>query len=579
MKVKIIRKDIVPKYYVCEYNNNEVILNENIITNENICKITPIKSAINLEGKIINKWKVLFYIGDRKWICQCECGRYCAVNSYKLRYNGTASCGHEKIKDLSGKVFNEWTVDYYAGTEHGMSKWMCTCSCGKIKEVYAARLINGRSKSCGHNTNAFKDITNQKFGEWTALRFTGNHSWLCRCSCGVEKEVATKSLLNGDSKSCGHMIKQYRNRTMIEKYGETSIRKLSNKRSIEQINTLSNKELLKNFILENFDNKCTALELSEALGVNTYNIYKKIHEYNLEELIVIDYNSSKYEKEIVEYIKKISSCEILLRDRTVLQCKELDIYIPSHKLAIEFNGDYWHSTIFKDKYYHQQKTLDCAKQGIRLIHIFEHEWNDNSTKMIILNIIKNIMNNDTNTVWARNTNIISISGIESHDFLNKYHLQKSSNASISIGCYYQNELIGVMTFGKPRFNTNYEYELHRLCWKNGIKVIGGSEKLFKYFIKKYNPQSIITYSDISKFTGNVYTRLGFKPIKPNPITEPNYIWYNQFNKSTLTRYQTMKHKLIEKDIGNNEQTENEIMYDLDYVKVYDSGNIKLEWRA
>ena len=92
------------------------------------------------------------------------------------------------------------------------------------------------------------------------------------------------------------------------------------------------------------------------------------------------------------------------------------------------------------------------------------------------------------------------------------------------------------------------------------------------------PQSIITYSDISKFTGNVYTRLKFKPIQPNPITEPNYIWVDKKTGSVLTRYKTQKHKLLEFGIGNIEQTENEIMLEQGYYKIYNSGNIKLEYK-
>ena len=131
-----------------------------------------------------------------------------------------------------------------------------------------------------------------------------------------------------------------------------------------------------------------------------------------------------------------------------------------------------------------------------------------------------------------------------------------------------------MSFGNPRFNNEYEYELIRLCWKDNIKVVGGSEKLFTYFKNSYKPSSIVTYCNISKFGGKVYTSLGFKLCG---ITETNYVWTkNKFNE-TLTRYQTQKHKLVEQGLGTEEQTEDEIMKQLGYIKVYDSGNIILEW--
>jgi hypothetical protein len=94
-------------------------------------------------------------------------------------------------------------------------------------------------------------------------------------------------------------------------------------------------------------------------------------------------------------------------------------------------------------------------------------------------------------------------------------------------------------------------------------------------MEKYNPSSIISYCDISKFTGNSYLRLGFKLAK---ITEPNYKWVSLETNDVKARYQTQKHVLVEKGLGTEDQTEIEIMHDLGYVKIYDCGNIRFEWR-
>ena len=45
----------------------------------------------------------------------------------------------------------------------------------------------------------------------------------------------------------------------------------------------------------------------------------------------------------------------------------------------------------------------------------------------------------------------------------------------------------------------------------------------------------------------------------------------------LPRYKTQKQKLLSKGFGTKEQTEDDIMESLGYYKVYDSGNLKLEW--
>ena len=251
---------------------------------------------------------------------------------------------------------------------------------------------------------------------------------------------------------------------------------------------------------------------------------------------------------------------------------ELDIYIPNKMIAFEFNGNYWHS--LKDKNYHQQKTLKCIESKVRLVHIFEYEWDNNDKQNKLKNYIKDILC-DKCIIHARKTHIELIDSEKAKIFLNKYHLQGYVASAIYLACIYNEEIIGVMTFGKPHFDNNYQYELLRLCWKDGIIVIGGINKLFKHFISNYNPESIVCYSDLSKFTGMGYTRIGFKLVN---ITKPNYVWASHHGNVTLSRYQTQKSKLIKKGLGKIEQTEDEIMQLHGYYKVYDCGNLKLEWK-
>jgi hypothetical protein len=264
-------------------------------------------------------------------------------------------------------------------------------------------------------------------------------------------------------------------------------------------------------------------------------------------------------------------------DRTILHGKELDIYIPDKKLAIEFNGTYWHSTVYKDKNYHQEKSLECLKQGVQLIHIFEYEWINSDTKGKIISLLQHRLGSSEETVFGRFITIKEIDSDDCAEFLEKYHLQGATPSQIKIGAFYNNELIGVMTFGTPRFNSNYEYELIRLAWKSGLKAVGGTEKLFNYFIENYKPTSIISYCNLAKFSGEVYQRLGFK-LDGTGLTVPNYVWVNSVNNDVLTRYQTQKQKLIDSGLGDLGNTEDEIMENLGYFKIYDAGNLKFIWK-
>lgn len=98
--------------------------------------------------------------------------------------------------------------------------------------------------------------------------------------------------------------------------------------------------------------------------------------------------TSILEQEMQDYIKSLYT-NIICNSRKVLTHNELDVYIPDLKLAFEFNGIYWHSTEYKDKYYHIRKTLACKEKGITLIHIFEDTWmlNKDYAKQIIKHAI------------------------------------------------------------------------------------------------------------------------------------------------------------------------------------------------
>jgi very-short-patch-repair endonuclease len=362
----------------------------------------------------------------------------------------------------------------------------------------------------------------------------------------------------------------------MNKYGDTCPSKASNPRTAEQLEILSNKEMFAYFIIKyaSMCGKPNSYELAKIFSVDRATILNKVRQYNIENMIVIKSNISNEEKQLQEYIKSITTCNVITNSKKIVDNYELDIYIPEKKIAIEFNGTYWHSTLQKDKKYHQNKTLACAKQGIRLIHIFEYEWKDEVTQTKIKEYLSSLLNDNRNVIYARKTEIKEITSETAKQFLEQYHLQGYIASKINIGCFYENNLIGVLTFGFPRFNHSCQYELHRLCWKSNVAVIGGLEKMFSYFKKTYNPTSIITYSDITKFTGNCYLKLGFKV---ESITEPNYVWVEDSTNKVLPRYQTQKHKLIKAGLGEETQTEDEIMNSLGYLKVYNSGNIKLYW--
>lgn len=534
-------------------------------------------------GDRFGEWEVLSYEGNKKYLCRCSCGNEKLVFRENLLNGSSTSCGHNKnhYGDLTGKQINEWTV---LGKEGYLYK--CQCSCGKIQLVGQKDLMSGRSKQCGHGYNIRTDITGQKFGKWTVLKYLGNQMYLCRCSCEnhTTKAIRKADLLNGRSTQCGCSKHDKAQQTLLERYGDIGPNRVNNPRTPEQIKAVQQKENLRAFILEHSDlGVIPQTDLANLLGVGLQRASVLVREYGLEDLVQFNCTQSEDERNLARWLENDLGCKVVTRDRQLLDGKEIDIYLPDYKIGIEYNGNYWHSYPVKDMKYHQDKSIQAAKVGIRLIHIFEYEWKDSEIQEKIKNYLYDIVKSDSiDRIYARNTVVSEISPAEQYKFQDKYHLQGRATASIHLGIYEKSDkdkknLLGIMTFGKPRFNSQYEYELIRMCFKPKVSIVGGAQKMFKHFLDVYKPKQILTYSDISKFTGGVYKQMGMRAVQDNYMTVPNYVWVRTQDSSFLNRYQTTKQKLIDNGLGSDDQTENDIMTWSGYVKVYDCGQLKYEY--
>lgn len=213
------------------------------------------------------------------------------------------------------------------------------------------------------------------------------------------------------------------------------------------------------------------------------------------------------------------------------------------------------------KDYHMNKSNVAFNNNYHCIHIWD--W-DNKEKVINLLLPKE-------KIYARDCLIKEIDKETLDNFLNNYHLQNTcKNQTVRLGLYYKDTLIQTMTFGKPRYNKNYEYELLRLCSLPKYLVIGGSKKLFKYFLNNYKPKSIISYCDNSKFRGNIYTDLGFKLLNKDI---PSKHWFNIKTKQHITDNllrQRGYDQLFNTNYGKGTSNE-ELMLNNGFVEIYDCG--------
>jgi hypothetical protein len=279
---------------------------------------------------------------------------------------------------------------------------------------------------------------------------------------------------------------------------------------------------------------------------------------------------SDSEKKLFNFIQDNYKGEILNNIRNIIG-QELDVYLPDLKLAFEFNGLYWHSSYYRNNDYHYNKTNKCIDNNIRLIHIWEDDWlyKNDIIKSMILNLL-----GKSNKIYARDCDIRIVNKQECRDFLNDNHLQGYVASKVAIGLYHKTELVSIMTFGSLRKCLNqdskkYYYELLRFCNKKYTIVVGGASKLFKYFLNSSDKiLQIVSYADRSYSDGNLYKKLGFKL---EYITKPNY--YYIVNGIRKNRLNYRKDKILHLT-DDKTKTENEIMEDLGFHRVYNSGNFK-----
>lgn len=280
---------------------------------------------------------------------------------------------------------------------------------------------------------------------------------------------------------------------------------------------------------------------------------------------------SEEENELFDFLKSISSDAI--QSYRPIDRREIDIFIPSRKIGIEYNGIYWHSTndvsnILEFKKKHLDKTNWCISQGIPLIQICSSEWSDPVKNDIWKSMLSYRLGKIT-SIYARKCSIESMSSEESDLFLKANHLQGSDKSSVRYKLIHDQVIVSVMTFNKSRYNKNYEWELSRFCNLKGYTVVGGAERLLRHFIKNINPVSIVTYANRRYSNGNLYDTIGFRKLGISP---PNH-FYIKGGKS-YSRNCFQKHLLKDKlEFYNPDHTEVQNMLNNGYRILFDCGNI------
>jgi len=317
-------------------------------------------------------------------------------------------------------------------------------------------------------------------------------------------------------------------------------------------------------------------KMMEFFNINESSCYARLK--NLEIVYKSRSGTSRYEQEILEFLQELNITNIIQNTKQIISPLELDFFLPDYKLAIEFDGIFWHSEqMGKDINYHLNKTITCESKGVQLIHIFENEWVQKED--IIKSIIKAKLGKLKKYCGARQTIIKEITSKESFTFLNKNHRQGNSPSSLKLGAYYKEELVAVMTFSKPSIakgrkggSSFMEFELLRFATIMNYNIPGIASKFLAYFKNNYLFDSLFTFADRRYSNKTFYKSLGFKLTN---TTRPCYWYFKNGNITLRHRFKFRKSELNKLlDTFNPCLTEYQNMIENGFDRIFDCGTYR-----
>ena len=125
-------------------------------------------------------------------------------------------------KDITGQKHSQLLALFKVKIDQNTqcAPWLCLCDCGNLVVTRISSILNGHTKSCGHlqQQTQFQSLDikiGQKYGYLTVIEKMNfpksrNSMWLCQCECGNMTIVTGHCLVAGITKSCGCWQKEIR---------------------------------------------------------------------------------------------------------------------------------------------------------------------------------------------------------------------------------------------------------------------------------------------------------------------------------------------------------------------------------
>ena len=374
----------------------------------------------NLEKKFVGK--SYFYLTVLEVIeidsvfklkCQCKCGSIHFISQRK--FGVTKSCGCYQKSDEYKSLRKEWSKlhrDDLLDKGKRYSQW-CKDNPDKLNKrnenIKKSWTIDKRRQFSGSRKNYYRNNENKK----DSIKHRVEQWWS-----------------NADSDKRNQIVLHHKKAKLQTRISHINDEFISNLHP-SYIEKLNCGEIKIDSIIETKCPKCGKYD-SHSFN-NVYHLKSETYTPRMCSSCYKSFSTSKYEDEIADYISTFYSGKLVRNDRSVLSGKELDLYYPEKKIAIEFNGDYWHNESRVDSDYHYNKFKKCFDNGITLVSIFEHEWLSNKDLIKeylvdLFNGVENklsfISNNIMNNNYPLHKRIIITDTIEDTYRLNNYTIHR-----------------------------------------------------------------------------------------------------------------------------------------------------------
>jgi very-short-patch-repair endonuclease len=590
-KLKSYLGDKNPKSYVRMLGSNPILLDY----------VTNFKTDHGLE----NMSEAVFCILNDQLPNKCGCGSKAAFNTFVKGYHYYCSSKCEvRRKDHAAKIAAVWqdkdklsamiekkntTIMERYGVDNpvhidGVKEKMKTTSLEKYGTAFpiSSDIVSAKFK----NTNLEKygvefPFQSTEIRKQAADTYYKNHGTECKMEIprAVYAEMNENKnpfqVLEVQDKIKGILIEKYgvdhpmkspailqkSINTLFSHYGKTNSAQIHINQEIYDI--LIDKDSLEKLLKES-----TPSSICKKYGISRSLLIQHHNNHGLE--LIKQRARSGYEEEISAILDKLG---IQYRRNYNKLCypKQVDFYIEKHKLAIEFNGLYWHSEVsgLKSHDYHAEKMRQCKSQGIQLLTIFEDEWIDRSE--VIINHIKHLCKMTDNVIGARKLDVSEEKYTdEIKMFLDKHHVQgKTEAVSKLLVARLDNEIRAVFMLRKVKVG---EYDIIRYCTDTRASYAGLFSKFLSYARDFSEIKTLTTIADLRWSYGDVYLKTGFTQVGE---IAPDYA-YTDF-RTREHKFNYRKDKIKSRfNVDIDGKTEKELMKSLGFDRVWDCGKIKFE---